>query len=1163
MKSAAIVSNRVELLYEALKKALFSSSGVFTKRIIAVPSLAMRDWLKASLAEDPALEVFFGCDIVLLDRAVELLGQEVDEERKRVAEPFELTLKIHALLSQMVDQYDSMAVDEQERYTSLINYLHHAGTTSNDLTNLCSHLADLFLRYGLHGKEMVEFWTGEEGWQQKLWTSIFGTNGHWIPLYKQLALLTISPLAKETHVHLFVLSGLSKTHQDFFAHLADTLPVYYYVLSPCGMFWEDSLTKPETKRLFKYWDKKKAKESQLDELEEYLRDHNALLANFGRLGREYLLSLEETSAHIFSHYLLPKSIANLNAYSDLLPATFVQVDTQHPPTLLQAVQADMLLFRNPATPAPILFPEQENSIELHIAPSLHREVEILYHNLTSCIMQTHNTSSPIKPRDIIVMAPDIHLYLPYIYTIFNHPESILAFQIADLSLLTNNSLAKGLLHLFTLAKSRWDAVTLINLFEHLPFQQRHQLTPDDVQQIRSWIQTAGIRWGIDCTHRNQLLAQDAIVHQFEEGEEGATWQQGFRRLVNAFTIMDEDDEHSALHVEMLRGELLGKSIHLIESLYNDLKPLIDGTHLSIAKWREYLSLLLNTYFAPKGDSDEYRLLTKQIETLRTNDLSLNEQEFPFDLIRSHLEKSVSHEMHSIKDNNIQTIRFCSMLPMRAIPAKVVCLLGMHQGGFPRRDQKDSLNLMLVPSPKSSSSFGRVKAPGLDASQNTKDFRNRASGNPSIGYLPSRADYDRYLFLEALLSARQHLIISYPREDSNKEETHPSLLVSELMSYLDQGYTIADQHPSQALSVTHPTQGYHKSYFDQAEPRLKCFFNTSYSDALSYYQTEKKKPALFIPNIVKKPPPLSEQTVKKTITIHLAKLRQSIHSPLQTYFNETLSIYLNDKHRQLIESEEDFFLSPLMRYKLQKKALKQRLEEVINKSDQDSLLPLGPFKKAAINELTNSYQQIQRTLNEANISENDLFTIEFREGQKTATQETDKAWLLPPISLNLQGTPIDIVGKINDLSPQGMISISKHGPTQTLKSWPLLLALAEASQYIDIPSQLHFLPDNKKIIHPPSTERKVLWQGLIEYYLLSAKQPCPILPDWINLIVQGDDDALARKIRQTLLSQQWQDNIDEYLHWVLNNKPPPAKLIIEQWQQTLANAFSNALALQIN
>ena len=103
------------------------------------------------------------------------------------------------------------------------------------------------------------------------------------------------------------------------------------------------------------------------------------------------------------------------------------------------------------------------------------------------------------------------------------------------------------------------------------------------------------------------------------------------------------------------------------------------------------------------------------------------------------------------------VTFCTLLPMRAIPFDVVCLLGMNDGDYPRRASRSDFDLMALP--------GQAR-PG-----------DR-----------SRRDDDRQLMLDALLSARRVLYISWAgRSVRDNQEQPPSVLVAQLRDYLAAGW----------------------------------------------------------------------------------------------------------------------------------------------------------------------------------------------------------------------------------------------------------------------------------------------------------------------------------------------------------------------------------------
>src|SRR5690606_9535507 len=90
---------------------------------------------------------------------------------------------------------------------------------------------------------------------------------------------------------------------------------------------------------------------------------------------------------------------------------------------------------------------------------------------------------------------------------------------------------------------------------------------------------------------------------------------------------------------------------------------------------------------------------------------------------------------------------------------------------------------------------------------------------------SRRDDDRYLFLEALLSARERFYLSWVgRSVVDNAESPPSVLVAQLRDHLadvlhsESGY----DNVLEQLTTEHPLQGFSREYFRSASPESRLF-----------------------------------------------------------------------------------------------------------------------------------------------------------------------------------------------------------------------------------------------------------------------------------------------------------------------------------------------------
>ena len=275
-------------------------------------------------------------------------------------------------------------------------------------------------------------------------------------------------LNKDLQVDLFSISFLPKKHHTFLKKMAELYPVNYFVLSPCQAFWTDILTDRESRRLKKYWEVKGGTEPQLIALEELLFDRNARLANFGRMGREMALRSEDTHEETNEEYQISSHVVGYPQYQEFLFENIELNEKSEPLTLLEGVQADLLFLRNPEIQEKIAL-SHDQSIQVHVVSSKMREVQVLYDALMGIMDRHSKESAPLCPGDIIVMAPDISEYEPYIRSVFDEK---IDFQIMDLHLLTQHPLVRGFLHLLSLPFTRWDVSSILQLLEFGSFKKK-------------------------------------------------------------------------------------------------------------------------------------------------------------------------------------------------------------------------------------------------------------------------------------------------------------------------------------------------------------------------------------------------------------------------------------------------------------------------------------------------------------------------------------------------------------------------------------------------------------------------------------------------------------------------------------------------------------------
>ena len=554
-------------------------------------------------------------------------------------------------------------------------------------TALALYLTQLFERYGTCAGKAALMWQQNPSNWQE---------ALWVKVfsrwdYPQRALQDLKVkenIPSGMSVHLFAFSYISPLYFHFFCQTPSQVPIYVYQHSPCQEFWSDLSF-----------------------------EHPSLLGPMGKMGRLMARLIEESGVPTEENYIVFGG------------------DTQ-----LRKVQRDLLQMQ----PTESCF--DDPSIQVHMSSTRREEIVTLHNYLLELAEE-----GGIVPADIVVMAPHIAPYAPYIQAIFGKH---LDYQIADMPCQKGSPAIEGLFLLLDLEKKRWSAPALLELFEHPTFRKKWNFTDDDLAHIRDWVRKTGIKWGVNASHRAHLLSQTSEKPM--PLEESATWMEGLTHLIEELAM-----PYEPRRIDFSQAETLGKTIQLIDTLYKDTREL--ETEKTLNEWIHVFKNIAQTYFSCHDNSENLFALFEEIEKAYAHFLSTH---YPYPFIRTVLQECAEAKSVTINRNQLQAVRFCSLLPMRAIPAKVICLLGMDHDAFPRREHLQGLDLL--------------------------------GKHPQCGYSPSRLDFDRALFLETLISAREKLYISYLGQDpSDLSERPSSSVVAHLLPMVSKNQRF--KHPPQSLA----------------------------------------------------------------------------------------------------------------------------------------------------------------------------------------------------------------------------------------------------------------------------------------------------------------------------------------------------------------------------
>jgi exodeoxyribonuclease V gamma subunit len=534
-------------------------------------------------------------------------------------------------------------------------------------------------------------------------------------------------------------------------------------------------------------------------------------------------------------------------------------------TLLSQVQAavrDLLpLGEHPHVP-----PEPEDrSIEFHIAHSAQREVEVLHDQLLSWFAQ----DGGLRPRDVVVMVPDIDTFSAAVHAVFDqHKRSdprYIPFEIGDMKDRSVNPLLVAMEWLLRLPQQRCRQSEVRDLLDVPALAARFGLEEDDLPTLGRWIEGASVRWGLDQRHRAGLGLGSA-------GEQNS-WLFGIRRMLLGYATgagPSFGDIEPYAEVGGLDAALAGALAELVESLLA-WREQLDAV-LTPREWGERARALTSRFFRARDDED--RMMLNQLDEalqcwLEICDNALFEEPVPLGVMReawlSELDQpALNHQFVS------GGVTFCTLMPMRAVPFKVVCLLGMNDGDFPRRGHQSDFDLLALP----------------------------GMGRPGDR---SRRDDDRYLMLEALLAAREKLYVSWVgRNVRDNTEQPASVLVSQLRDYLKAGWDMEDGLPDR--TTVHALQPFSRRYFERGG------LLTYAGEWRSAHRAEQD-------SAVDEDDALPPYELEADYRLKLGELAAFLRQPARYFFRRRLGVNFGS-NEVVGEDEEPFSLDALERFFLE-------------------------------------------------------------------------------------------------------------------------------------------------------------------------------------------------------------------------------------------------------
>ena len=530
---------------------------------------------------------------------------------------------------------------------------------------------------------------------------------------------------------------------------------------------------------------------------------------------------DDTSHRNVSHPLLATLGRDLRELQRSLPADpqtdeYLLGTDDRPDTLLGWLQSD--IAANAVRREGRSHTRTDRSVQVHSCHGPARQIDVLREVLLGLLAD----DKTLEPRDILVMCPDIETYAPLIVAGFGlgdmikgvHPAHQLRVRLADRSLVQTNPLLGVASQLLALAGGRATSSEVLNLAAAAPVRARFDFTDDDLEDITRWVRQANIRWGFNIEHR-EPYGVDFVQN---------TWRFGIDRVLLGVAM--SDDSHAWIDttlplddVSSNRVELAGRLAEYIDRLQHVVESLTGTRPLS--DWLRALEQGIEL-LAKVNDDDAWQTSQLQREfadvlnsagpradtTMRLPDIKA--------LLQRHLAGRPTRA-----NFRTGTLTVCTMVPMRSVPHRVVCLVGLDDGVFPRLGVVDGDDVL-----------------ARDPMTGERDIRSE----------------DRQLLLDAIGAATETLVITYTGSNEySGQERPPAVPLAELLDTLD---LTTESKVRDSIVVKHPLQPFDTRNVipDKLIPDEPFTFDTTVLRAARAREGDRAERPPFIDGPLPAPPP---------------------------------------------------------------------------------------------------------------------------------------------------------------------------------------------------------------------------------------------------------------------------------------------------------------------
>lgn len=685
---------------------------------------------------------------------------------------------------------------------------------------LADQMADLFDQYQIYRYKLINDWNestqSPNNFQWYLWKRLQqayqGKVSDKPSVVKRLEEALNNVVQQEqlrtqiAGLHFFGIAVITPLHLKLFQLLAAHIPLHFYLMNPApSYYWLEDETE---KSLIKKRQKNKLRQPE----EGFNLPGNTLLTGWGTVIKEsfaLLYQQEELMNEVYDDWIVPPP--------------------ENPTTLLKKIQKDIFEnaygdFREPISIENLT----DGSIVFNSCYTKAREVEVLYNELVKIV---NARSGELSPKDILVLCSNMDDYAPYIRAVFDHTPYRFPYTLSDQTITEGASLFSDLQRLLELNSDNMKAEVVMELLECKHISQRFGISQLDL--IRTVMQEANIRCGISGETQNDTRL--------------VSWEYGLQRIALGWCISgspeyDAPSGDRLIPVDIVEGDTIFELVKFHRFASQLLQHIEKRkTNRSVGEWINYVRELIADmlYVNDDQESGDYHELIAYLDTYNQHAADIAAS-VPFEVFTYQFTATLQKETRQ-QNFGRGGVLFCSLIPMRSIPHKVVAILGMNYNEFPRKDSR----------------------PHFDIQKN----------NPEKGDRNIRNN-DKHLLLETVLSAKEHLLISYQGQDvKDNRPIPPSALIDELINYILEGLPQPDYRLRKKLIVAHPLHSFSSRYGSGAADGLTSYLATAPSVPLIKKATQPTSNSAGVPAL-----------------IEVAALTQFAKSPFTWYLQKNWQLY---------------------------------------------------------------------------------------------------------------------------------------------------------------------------------------------------------------------------------------------------------------------------------